>query len=156
MQPDPVATPGGDGQRAPSPSQIAGDKAGMILDEKTVGFWILQVTPTGDWLATIREITPDEKYETVYRFRYYEDDEAFDSKDKKNWYSGTIKGTRNFVLAGFRAAAANLASVAVGPLTELLNDKGPEDLQRRLLDAPGIYARMERLDAVSEDTPRTD
>jgi sigma54-dependent transcription regulator len=114
------------------------------LDETVAGIWILQITPTQDWLAAIREIEPNQKYELTYRFRYYNDDKVFDSDDEKNWYRGTLTGTRAYVLGTFREVAKNMESIAVGNLCELLNDKGIEDLKRRLFDAPGIYARQER------------
>lgn len=38
-----------------------------------------------DWLCALYR-DPGECWTVLYRFRYYRDDKAFDSKDIKNWY----------------------------------------------------------------------
>jgi hypothetical protein len=113
------------------------------LDEKIVAIWYLQITNTQDWMAAIREIEPEEKFELTYRFRYYKDDKAFESKDKKNWYKGTIGGSRAFVIGSLREIAKVLAATSSGgELYELINDKGAEDFLHRLQDMPFAYVRM--------------
>lgn len=113
------------------------------FDEKIVGVWFTSTIPAKqDWLAAIREIEPDVKYELTYRFRYYEDDKFFDSKDKKNWYQGTISGTRNYVVLTFRQVAKALADKAEGSSYEVMNDKGYDDFMRRFNDQPFVVAKM--------------
>jgi len=113
------------------------------FDEKIVGVWYLQTTETQDWLCAIREIEPDQKYELTHRFRYYKDDKAFDSKDKKNWYRGTITGTRHYVLEVMKPLVQDLKELgAVGEPYELINNGDYDDFLRRFQDAPFVYAKQ--------------
>ena len=84
------------------------------FDEKIVGVWYLVTTEAQDWLAAIRELEPDAKYELTYRFRYYKDHKIFDSDDTKNWYHGTLSGSRNYVVLNMRRIARELESRALG------------------------------------------
>ena len=112
------------------------------ITDKIVAIWYLQTLPTQDWMAAVSEIEPDSKYELVYRFRYYKDDKAFDSEDKKNWYSGTLTGTRSYVLAAMREVAGTMESVAKGKLYELVNEDGDvSKLMRKFQDLPFVYMR---------------
>ena len=112
------------------------------FDDKIVGAWFISTIPDRqDWLAAIREIEPDAKYELTYRFRYYEDDKFWDSKDKKNWYKGTLSGTRTYVVAIFRLVVKNLAERATGPSYEVMNDKGYPDFIKRFQDQPFVTGR---------------
>ena len=112
------------------------------IDEKTVGLWSLQVTNKMDWLASIRELIPNEKYELIQRFRHYNDDKAFESEDEKHWERGTIKGTRNFVLQGFRGVAIGMQVHAIGKLHELLYEGNLKVFLNKLGDMPGVYMKQ--------------
>jgi hypothetical protein len=114
----------------------------MRLDEKTVGVWVLQTTPTQDYMAMLREIVPEEKYELEYRFRYYTDEKIFDSDDKKSWWRGTVSGTRNDVLLGVREVLKQMERFAVGPTHELLNDGDLRAFAEKLGDLPGLHLRQ--------------
>jgi hypothetical protein len=114
----------------------------IVFDEKTVGVWYLKPAPDMDWLASVREIEPQAVYEFKYRFRYYKDEHAFDSKDRRNWYEGSIYGTRSFVIAGIRQAAKTLLQSGES-YYELLNDGDIDAFFRRFQDAPFVFARME-------------
>lgn len=53
------------------------------------GLWRADLCPPnaeGDFLATLWKDTKDDRWHLQYRFRYYNDDAVFDSKDKKCWY----------------------------------------------------------------------
>jgi hypothetical protein len=117
----------------------------MTMDEKIVGVWYLNTIQNHqDWMAAVREIEPDEKYELTYRFRYYKDDKAFDSEDKKNWYSATCTGTKSYVIASIRFVAKQLEQKADGqPLYELINDHGYDRFIREFQDMPFVYMRVE-------------
>jgi hypothetical protein len=116
----------------------------ILFDEKIVAVWFLALDNKRDWMAAVREIEPDAKYELVYRFRYYVDDKTFDSEDKKNWYKGEITGTRNYVLLSMRSVAEMLkAGTSDGPLYEVVNDKGLADFLRRFQDMPFAFVRRE-------------
>jgi hypothetical protein len=116
------------------------------IDEKTVGLWYLNTIPGHqDWMAGIREIEPENKYEVTYRFRYYEDGEAFDSKDRKNWYGGTVTGTRAYTIAGIREAGKLLESVSDGKLYELMmnDERDVKKFAEAWQSMPFVFARME-------------
>jgi hypothetical protein len=76
----------------------------IVIDEKLVGMWQVGL-PKSDWLAGVREIVPEEKYELVYRFRYYKDEKVFESQDTKNWYKAEVTGSRHYVISSIRAWA---------------------------------------------------
>ena len=115
----------------------------IIFDEKIVGVWFLStIKNKQDWLAAVREIEPDAKYELVYRFRYYKDDKPYDSADTKNWYKGEITGTRSYVIAAIRSVAAKLAWAARQPLYEVMNDRGLNQFMRDFEKQPWAFARM--------------
>lgn len=118
------------------------DQAGIIFDEKIVALWYVALTPKQDWMAAVRELVPDEKYELKYRFRYHVDDLIFDSEDRRNWYEGTLTGTRSFVIIGMKTVAAALQTKSGGKLFEYMNDKGMEDFMRRFQDAPFVHMRQ--------------
>jgi hypothetical protein len=42
-------------------------------------------TNQGNWIGAINKV--DDGFDLTYRWRYYEDDKSFDSKDRKSWYS---------------------------------------------------------------------
>ncbi len=53
------------------------------ISENTVGIWAVDLMNGSDFLGSVwRE---GDRYILEYRFRYYVDNETFDSKDKKNW-----------------------------------------------------------------------
>jgi hypothetical protein len=116
------------------------------FDKKIVGFWYLETIPGyQDWMASVREIEPERKYEVMYRFRYYKDDKVFDSKDRKNWYRAEPSQTRAYVVAGIRAAARKLEEVSRGgKLYELMNDGDFEKFKREFENLPFVFMRMEK------------
>lgn len=119
----------------------------ITVDEKIVGIWYVQTLDTQDWMAALREVEPDQKYELIYRFRYYsaESENPFDGKDKKNWYEGTVSGTRHYCIGALRSVAeALVATGAVGQLYEVLNDD--RDLKaflKKYQDLPFVHMRMQ-------------
>lgn len=114
----------------------------ITIHEKTVGIWFIGISDKQDWLAGLTEVEPDSKYLLQYRFRYHNDDKIFDSKDKKNWYEGTVSGTRNYCLLSLRNVAQELALRAGGQTVyEILNEGNMEDFMRRFQDMPFAFAR---------------
>jgi len=127
-------------------TQYNGQEIGILMDEKIVAIWFLATIPGHqDWMAGLREIVPDEKYELTYRFRYYEDDKIFESKDKKNWYEGEVSGTRSYCIAAVRSVGQMMAKVTAGgqKLYELVNEGDLAEFGRRFRDMPFAFARME-------------
>jgi hypothetical protein len=92
-------------------------------------------------MGAIRELIPNEKYLLTYRFRYYKDDKVFDSEDTKNWYEGTVSGTRNYVVQSFRQVANKLAAKAIEPLYELMNDGDLGAFVKKIDDARFMFRR---------------
>jgi hypothetical protein len=120
-------------------------EVGIILDEKVVGLWNFHLRiPEGDYLAAIRELVPEEKYELTYRLRYYKDDKVFESKDEKHWWQGTLSGTRNYVVLGFRSAVEILAQVQRSEVYEVLNETGDlREFMKRVERLPSMFLRQE-------------
>ena len=52
--------------------------------------WVYGDGRTGDWMAYLGKSKDGQRLRLEYRFRYYKDDLAFDSKDVKNWYEGEM------------------------------------------------------------------
>jgi hypothetical protein len=118
----------------------------ITMDEKIVGVWFVSTVPNKqDWMAGVRELEPDAKYELTYRFRYYKDDKVFDSEDKKNWYRAMLTGrTRSYVIASTREVARTLAEVNGQKMFELLNeDRDAERFHREFMKMPFAFMRME-------------
>lgn len=114
------------------------------MDDKIVAIWFLSTTPEQDWMAAVRVIEEDRKYELVYRFRYYKDDKVFDSDDKKNWYKGEITATRSYVIAALRLVGQTMASAHGNQLYELLNEDGDiGKFMREFEKMPFAFVRME-------------
>jgi hypothetical protein len=118
---------------------------GILFDEKIVGVWFLStISDHQDWMAAVREIEPDKKYELTYRFRYYTGDQTknpFDDGDRKSWYKGQVSGTRAYVVASIRMVAKELERRADGDLFELMNDGDLQKMMRKFADMPFVYAK---------------
>ena len=113
----------------------------IVLDDKIVGIWFIGMD-NSDFMAGVRELIPNEKYELKYRFRYHKDDKVFESDDVKNWYRGTLSGTRNYVMLSMHAVTQELTKASGGKVYELLNDQGMDVFMREFRKAPFMYERM--------------
>lgn len=59
-----------------------------------VGVWFIGDGETDCMYALYRDSSdPENKWTMIYRFRYYESDDAWDGKDRKSWYKTTGTGT---------------------------------------------------------------
>lgn len=122
------------------------------LSEKTVAIWYILLDSGTDWIAGITELVENEEYLIQYRFRYYEDNKVFESKDRKNWYEGTTRGTKNYVLGCFKTVARDFKILSLYPESffELINEGDFKDFMKKLQDAPFSHARM----ATSEEVKK--
>jgi hypothetical protein len=121
------------------------EDSALALDDKIVGVWFLATGPGVDWMASVREIQPDERYQLSYRFRYHKDDKPFDSDDEKHWYKAEIRATRQYVILGIRSTGKQLEAMgAESPLYEYLNDKGFDEFWERFQNAPFVFVRQEK------------
>jgi hypothetical protein len=119
---------------------------GIQLDDKVVGVWFLKTTEKQDWMACLREVIPDDKYELTYRFRYYEDDKAFESEDRKSWYRAEVPGTRNYCIFALRSTGGSLEAASEnGRLYEILNHGDYKAFIKELFDAPFVFVRQEKI-----------
>ncbi len=48
-----------------------------------------------DVIAVLHRQLPDGAWNFSYRFRHYEDDKVFDSKDSKSYYTATLPGSKS-------------------------------------------------------------
>jgi hypothetical protein len=57
----------------------------ITVNENTL--WVgYTETKRGNWIGAINK-QPDGSFDLTYRWRYYEDDLTFESKDRKSWYN---------------------------------------------------------------------
>lgn len=105
------------------------------ITDKLIGTWFVQCDDLTDWLAGLERI--DEGVKLIYRFRYYEDDEAFGSKDKKNWYELRTAEPVEKVIETVRELANKLAEVNDVEIFEvLMDDSGIEGFMERFKVMP--------------------
>lgn len=70
------------------------------------GTWFVGDGATGDWLGTLGK--RDGKIQFEYRFRYYADDKAHDSQDRKSWYAFSAKDDSDESLQAMLATTQKL------------------------------------------------
>lgn len=114
----------------------------MRVDEKTVAMWFARIEEDSDLVAGLREVVENEKYELEYRFRYYKDDKIFGSDDVKNWYKGTVAGTRNYALIGCRESFRLLTEAAGHRLYEVLNEGDLEAMLKKMEQIPMVHMKL--------------
>jgi len=60
----------------------------MIIDEQFLGTWFVVFGDGGgDWACSLRRSSGGGHHELTYRFRYYTDNKAHFSEDRKTWFS---------------------------------------------------------------------
>lgn len=60
------------------------------ITERTVGMWFMRLNEASDYMAHL-ETLEGGGYKLTYRFRYYNSDEPWDDKDRKEWYAVGMK-----------------------------------------------------------------
>jgi hypothetical protein len=115
------------------------------VTKQLVGIWFLALTEKSDWLCSLTEVELEKVYEISYRFRYYEDDEVFESKDRKSSYRAEVHSTRSYAIACIRSIADGMKKAgASGEVDELLMHKGDIDrFMKELSDKPWAFMRIE-------------
>lgn len=114
--------------------------------------WFLaEMTLPMNILMVLRRQLPDGPWRFEYRFRYYEDDKAFDSKDRKSFYSGTFPGvTDEAVVVTKVTEAVEIIAGSMGldiDVTVFETDD-PEVIFERLKEKPYFRTRMDASGAV--------
>jgi hypothetical protein len=109
------------------------------VNDRTVGFWFVTI-PNGDWMAGLQALDGG-RFKLQYRFRYYKDDKAFDSDDKKNWYSGEGDDYGSAVRT-LRMVAEALKQQAKGEMWEVLRGDGTvNDFMDKFMKLPFVHAK---------------
>lgn len=99
------------------------------IDDNTLCIWFISIPDPkfmllgqkrftfGDCLAQIDRNPDGKSFHLEYRFRYYEDDKAWDSKDRKNWYAGDLHGeSEEQVLEKANSVFQTMCDVAQGEI----------------------------------------
>ncbi len=90
-----------------------------------------------DWLATLYRDEGERDFKCHYRFRYYVDDKAHDSDDKKSAYGVTFTGkSEPEAMAIMGKLAENIATSGSGPRAKihklLINSSDPMLIAKRM------------------------
>lgn len=123
----------------------------IVLNEKSLGIWFMQVSPDADWMGHLG-LNDEGEYEFIYRHRYYVDNKTHDSDDKKSWYKGTVltKDTPVDVVITLVQSVVKTMSNFHGdstmPVHELLmGDKTIKEFTAEFKKLPFVHYKMERL-----------
>ncbi len=115
------------------------------INDDTVALWYMQVTERSDWLAHLGKTDDPGVFKFEYRFRYYEGDQTLQfekSEDKKNWYEGTLRRSREDCIGIVRNMREHLCEVDGGiseeDCYELIRepDENPMQFMHRLRAMP--------------------
>ena len=116
--------------------------------EKTVGIWAVDLLNSSDFLGSVWRDGGD--YIMAYRFRYYEDDKTFDSKDRKNWYEARMpadKVEEQDLIDAMRTVVKMMWKGSGGQRYELLmGSGGVEQMMAELKKWPMISMKTAPLD----------
>ena len=120
----------------------------IIMDESIRGIWFCTLIPgEQDFLLSLRN-TAEEQYEIIYRFRYYNSDDPFDEKDKKSWYSGTIKGRneKEVIAKIHEVFPFIIAASDADDFTELLRgDQSLDEFMEKFMEQDFVHAKQENI-----------
>jgi hypothetical protein len=100
-----------------------------------LGLWWLEADGV-DWLAAVTRES-DGPLTLRYRFRYYQDDKAFDSADHKNWWTATFQNNdEDRIIASVDGLAAELRKKGFGRPWRKIVRGGAEDILNAFRQAP--------------------
>lgn len=104
-----------------------------------------------DVLAVLRRELPDGLWRLEYRFRYYNDDKAFDSTDRKNFYSGTYpEHVPEGEIVDKTSEAIGIIASMQGMTVEtiVIESDDPTVIHEKLAESPHFKMRMDDSGAV--------
>lgn len=119
----------------------------MIIDDSIVAIFFLGAAPVPgvDWMMSVNEVQPNKAYKLVWRFRYYNTADPFDTKDKKNWYEGEVSATRAKALAGAQTVAHEIRNLSSKPELYHAIVRGESETVKSFLDRftklPFVHSR---------------
>lgn len=99
-----------------------------------------------DILGVLRRELPDGEWKLQYRFRYYMDEKAFGSADKKNFYSGVFeKGKSAEEVASLRTEAFGLIAMMEGLDLDVvvIDSDDPEVIRKHIAACPWASMRID-------------
>lgn len=100
-----------------------------------------------DILAVLRRELPDGVWKFEYRFRYYEDDKAFDSTDRKSFYSAEFAEPLSEAEVASRTSEAIELIAAMQGLsvdTTVIESDDPDVVYAKMIEKPFFQARVDR------------
>jgi hypothetical protein len=114
---------------------------GIEIGEPTRAIWFVTMPAApGDWMACLNALE-NGRFHLTYRFRYYHDKDVWDSKDKKNWYSGETDDLEKGI-AVVRLVAESVKENGLGEVTELLRGNlTARDFMRLLMAQPFAHTK---------------
>lgn len=113
----------------------------MELSEKTIGLWFV-CGEDKDWMGAA--VSQDDGTVNIsYRFRYYVDDKAHDSADKKNWYECNVVDSPAKVIEVMRKLVDKLVEEEGEPHEILMVNHGSmESFIAELESLPWIHMKQ--------------
>ncbi len=118
----------------------------IVINEKTIAIWYMNTTKDQDFLGSLY-LDDENKPTFTYRFRYYKSNDAWDGKDKKNWYQGQPKADQpiNFILNAIRTMVATMAHAAHTEYDEvLMKDGNVKQFMDEFSSKPWAHCRIEK------------
>lgn len=101
-----------------------------------------------DWLATLYRDENESVFKCHYRFRYYVDEKAHDSEDKKSAYNVTFVGkTESEVLVIMGQFAENIAKPRAEIHKLMINSSDPMLISKRLQSEKFFHVKILKPDA---------
>ncbi len=91
---------------------------GIEFNDRTQAVWFVEL-PRGDWLAGL-EALDGGRIRLTYRFRWYKDRKAWDSKDVRNWMRAEASSDVAKGMEIARVMVRKMQEIGAGQVTELL------------------------------------
>jgi hypothetical protein len=118
------------------------------ITDGTQALWYITI-PNGDWMAGINA-QDGGGFKLTHRFRYYRDNEAWDSKDEKRWYSGEIDDLAKGIEA-VRLIVQKLKEAGAGQSWEILRGTGSiEEFTAQFMRLPFVHAKRQNMGSNDE------
>lgn len=105
------------------------------ITENSIAMWYVYLKEA-DWLCHIAHT--DDGILLQYRFRYYIDDKAHDSKDEKRWFEALLKSASEAeAIASCQIVAKKLAEISNTEIVEMIKgSKTVEEFTEELTNQP--------------------
>lgn len=118
----------------------------ITIDDSILAFWYVEL-PGGNWMASLHR--EGEGLLLNYRFRYYKDDQAFDSADEKSHYSAKISAAQYNVMSLIEhvRGVITLMKVDTAQSWELIRETSTsEQFMDQFMKLPFVHQRVATAD----------